>query len=183
LSNDRRRVFRDRLEPFQIIAKQLVLANTVLEALQVPLQFETALFRQPVDAPVLMLQGFDEPVLFQVTQMLGNLNLRFPKDRLEVANAKRCLRQQVQEPQPGLVTKAFVYARIKFTNTLYTRKGIYRKKKVCAQMAVKILEYLRTRRRNYLRTLPALPERHKGVTLDIVDPARRGFQERCYKGK
>jgi hypothetical protein len=79
---------------------------------------------QPVDAPVLMLQGFDEPVLFQVAQMLGNFDLRFAQNGLEVANTQWRLRQHVQEPQPGLVAKAFVYADQIHNPTIYLEGNI-----------------------------------------------------------
>ncbi len=42
--------------------------------------------------------------------MLGNLHLRLPEDVLKVANAKRALREEIQDPQTGDVAQAFVDA-------------------------------------------------------------------------
>ena len=73
-----------------------------------PAKLKALLFGELVDAPVAVLLHFDQAVRLQVAQVLGDVDLRFLEHRLEMADAKGSLGEQVQDTEPGLVAKALV---------------------------------------------------------------------------
>ena len=62
--------------------------DAVVETFQVPLQFGSGRFRQRVDDPILFPFRDDHSFSPQVSEMLGDLDLRLSKDLLKMADAK-----------------------------------------------------------------------------------------------
>jgi hypothetical protein len=92
----------------QILFENPVLPDAIAQALDLQLQRFRARFGQPVDHPLLMALGRDQAASPQVSQMFGNGDLRQVEDGLEMTDAKRALRQQVQNAQARLIAQAAV---------------------------------------------------------------------------
>jgi hypothetical protein len=119
-------LFRDDFQSLQILLKELIFADAVLETLQVPSQFVRLPLRQMVDAPILMLSWFHQAMLFQVNEVLWDFDLGLVEDRLKMTHAERSMREQMQYPQPSLVTEAFVNTDQVHVEELYSLIGIFR---------------------------------------------------------
>ncbi len=65
--------------------------------------------------------GFNQTVFFHSRKVLGHLRLGTSKNLLNVADAKRPLLDQIENPEPGLVTKTLVNL-----NKLHLRLNIVR---------------------------------------------------------
>ena len=73
-----------------------------------PAKLEALLLGELIDAPVPVLPHFNQAVRLEVAQVLGDVDLRLLEYRLEMTNAEWGVREQVQDAQPCLVTKALV---------------------------------------------------------------------------
>ena len=82
--------------------------HAVLEAGQLQVEFLGRLFWQRVDHPLLVPVRGHEFVLSQVSQVLGNGDLRHLKHFLEMADAERPFGEQVEDAQAGFVAETAV---------------------------------------------------------------------------
>ena len=90
-------IFLDDSQLLQIARKQRIWAHAILETFQVRLEFGPALPRQRIDHPVLVSLHLDQTFVPQITEVLGDLHLRFPKDRLEMTDAERRVDEQMHD--------------------------------------------------------------------------------------
>lgn len=100
----------DRRELLEVAAQHRLRRARVLQAGEVRAQRRGRRLGQGVDAPRALLRDGDERVPPQVGEMARDAGLRDLQDRLEVADAERPLRQQVQQAQAGGVAEAVVDA-------------------------------------------------------------------------
>jgi hypothetical protein len=92
----------------QIVTKSLFSLRAILKALQIGFEFEGRFGGKTIDHPGAVPRAFDEPVLSQVSEVLGNLGLRKFKDLLKMANAQRSVGEQVNDSQPCCITETLV---------------------------------------------------------------------------
>ena len=98
----------DPIKSLKITLEDWICLHAVLKALEVGLKFRIAPSRQRVDHPGLIAFGNDHSPRAQIPEVLGNFDLWLGEDVLEMTNAKRALREQMQNPQPGRIAKALV---------------------------------------------------------------------------
>jgi hypothetical protein len=82
-----------------------------------------------VDHPLLVPTGAGHVVLAQISQMFRNGHLRRAQNGLEMADAKRALRQQMQNAQAGFIAQTAVNFQQFHLNheLIYVIKYIYNK--------------------------------------------------------
>lgn len=97
-----------RFEATQIAFEDGMALHAILQAAKVCLQFRRPALGQGIDHPILVPGDLREAALAQKTEVLGNFHLRFVEQLLEMADAKRAVRQHVQDAQPRLVAEALV---------------------------------------------------------------------------
>lgn len=100
----------DRREALEITAEHRFSGLRVLQAGEICAQRRGRGLGQRIDAPRALLRDGDERVPPQVGEMARDAGLRDLQDRLEVADAERPLRQQIQQAQAGGVAEAVVEA-------------------------------------------------------------------------
>src|SRR2546423_7604456 len=98
----------NRRELLEIARENFVRSQAILKTLQVCLQLRRTLLRQRVHHPVLIALYLHHGALAQIAEVLGNFHLRLAQDRLEMADAERRLRQQIQNPQPGAIAETLI---------------------------------------------------------------------------
>ena len=81
-------------------------AHAVLKTLEIGHEFRASFLRKAVDHPIVMPSAFGHALGFQVGEMLGNLYLGLSENFLEMADAKRLDREQMEDAKAGFVTKA-----------------------------------------------------------------------------
>jgi hypothetical protein len=79
-----------------------------LKAFQVGFEFSGRFGRKAVNHPGSVSGAFDEAMLSQVSEVLGNLCLRKFKDLLKMADAQRSMGKQVNDSKPRRITKASI---------------------------------------------------------------------------
>jgi hypothetical protein len=85
-----------------------VLLRAILQARQIGGQFPAGSGWKPIDHPICLPAHLHQPMGPQIGQVLGYLNLRFPEDFLDVADAKRAIVQQMEDAQPRLIAEALI---------------------------------------------------------------------------
>jgi hypothetical protein len=68
----------------------------------------------------------------QIGEVLGNLDLGRVKDFLEMTDAKRLVRKQMEDAQPGFIAETFINFDQAHLATLYTHIRIYVNKHITA---------------------------------------------------
>jgi hypothetical protein len=63
---------------------------------------------QSIDFPVLHAFKFDQPGLSQVSEVLGSIDLWQIQYFLDMADAKRLLKQQIQDSQTRWIREGFI---------------------------------------------------------------------------
>lgn len=101
---------RDRVESLEVATQDRLRRARVLQAGEVRAQRRGRGLGQRVDAPRALLRGGDERVPPEVGEVTGDAGLREFQHRLEVADAERPLRQQVQQAQARGVAETVVDA-------------------------------------------------------------------------
>lgn len=96
-------------QSFEVCPKNRLTLDGVLQALQIRIKCCWAGGWQRVDHPALVTLASYEIALPQVCQMLGDDDLGFPQNRLNVADAQWRNGQEIENPKPGFVAQAFVY--------------------------------------------------------------------------
>jgi hypothetical protein len=71
-------------------------------------QFVALLRRQLVNPPIVVLSALNQPMLLEIGQMLGNVDLPLFQHALKVANAEGCLRQQIENAEACLIAEALI---------------------------------------------------------------------------
>lgn len=95
-------------QSFEVFPKNRLALHGILQALQIRNQGFWTIDWQRVEHPALVALAGYEIALPQISQMLGDDDLRFTQDRLDVADAQRRNGQKIENPKAGLVAEALV---------------------------------------------------------------------------
>lgn len=93
---------------FEVFPKDRFALDGILQALQIGIQGLRAIRWQRIDHPALVALAGRQAALPQIGQMLGNHDLRFAQDRLDMADAQRRYGEKIENPKPGLIAEALV---------------------------------------------------------------------------
>lgn len=91
-------------EAREVAPQQTIVGRAGGEAVQVGREGATGPRGEAVDHPLLSPDRDDELTLAQVGEVLGDLDLRFPEDRLKVTHAEGAAVQEVKDALRRLVT-------------------------------------------------------------------------------
>jgi hypothetical protein len=94
---DPERLLFHLLEPLKVRAEAHIGLGAVLKTPEIGIEFGRPISRKGVDHPVSVPTAFDHPVLPEVGELLGDLDLGDIQKLLEVADAKRAVRQKVDD--------------------------------------------------------------------------------------
>jgi hypothetical protein len=97
-------------EASEVFLELRVFAGAVLEAAEIGGELGRGFFGEVVNHPLALALDFDEAAGTEISEVFGDFHLRLAEDVLEVADAERALREEVEEAQAGDVAKAFVDA-------------------------------------------------------------------------
>ena len=101
-------IFLDDSQLLQIASEDAIRPHRILKALQIRFEFRCALSRQRINHPVLVAFDFDHSLIAKITEMLGDLDLRFAQDGLKMTDAERRLRQQMRDAQSRPVAETLM---------------------------------------------------------------------------
>jgi hypothetical protein len=101
-------IFLDDSQLLQIASEDAIRPHRILKALQIRFEFRCALSRQRINHPVLVAFDFDHSLIAKIAEMLGDLDLGFAEDGLEMTDAERRLRQQMRDAQSRPVAETLM---------------------------------------------------------------------------
>ena len=82
--------------------------RAVLEAFEIGFQFHRGPRRKAVNHPGTVSCAFHDAMLAEISEVLGNFRLRDIENFLKMADAKRTMCQQVDDPQPRRIAETLV---------------------------------------------------------------------------
>ena len=86
-------ILLDRPELLQIRGENFVRLRAILKTLQIRFELGRPLRHQRINHPVLVALHLDHSAFAQMSEVLGNLDLRLAEDRLKMTNAERRFRE------------------------------------------------------------------------------------------
>ena len=96
------------LKSLEISTEPLVGRRTVLKAFEIGFQLERRLRGKTINHPCPVPGARNHALFAEVGQMLGDLGLRKAQNFLEMADAKRTTRKQMDNPQPCGIAETLV---------------------------------------------------------------------------
>ena len=107
---------------FEVLAKNRLGLDTVLQTPKLEVEGSVGFLGQTINHPLAVTLRGDHFMSPQVSEVLGNRHLVQAKNCLKMANAKRTVGKEMQNPQTRFVAEAFVNL-----DQLHTRQRIYPK--------------------------------------------------------
>jgi hypothetical protein len=92
----------------KVACETWIRSHACFKALEVGFEFGRGLARQRINHPVLVAFRLDHPLVAEIGKMLGDLDLWFVENRLQVADAERGFCQEMENPQARPVAETLI---------------------------------------------------------------------------